>query len=554
MWQLLIVVTLLSVQQLGATDHLPENRDELSDLFPVTLIHMNDLHARFDETSNKSSKCRSDLGEECIAGIARIQYAVSKLKSEFYNHTPLFLNAGDNYQGTIWYNYYRWKVVAQFMELLHPDAMTLGNHEFDDGLEGLAPYLSRLQSVGIPTLVSNLIDSSGGIPKLPASLIIERRKRLIGIIGVIYDKTNELSKTGDLKFTDSIATVRAEAEKLKQRGVNIIIVLSHCGLEIDTQIAAEASDHVDVIVGGHSHSFLFSPDSDQPYNKQDTIQGEYPVVIKNANGRKILIVQAYAYGKYIGRLTTYFDSAGEIVYWEGYPVYMRHDVYQHDSTFRLVKKLRKQVKSYASTKIAETRIDLEQETCRMRECRLGSIFADAIADYYTNETFHPVAIVNAGNFRTPIPSGDITNEDAIGAAPFSNSVELLTLRGDALWNLIEHSVVWSASKRLNAMQVSGIKIVADLNRKPYARVLTIEVQDLRSKHYKPLSRTATYQVVTLSFLASGKDGFKWALECTDRQIGPLDSDVFIGYLKKLKVITEQNLRSGRFFINGTVTS
>lgn len=115
-------------------------------------------------------------------------------------------------------------------------------------------------------------------------------------------------------------------------------------------------------------------------------------------------------------------------------------------------------------------------------------------------------------------------------------------------------MVWSASKRLNVMQVSGIKIVADLNRKPYARVLTIEVQDLRSKLYKPLNRTATYKVVTLSFLASGKDGFKWALECTDRQIGPLDSDVFIGYLKKLKVITEQNLRSGRFFLNGTVTS
>ncbi|XP_035789052.1 apyrase-like [Anopheles albimanus] len=553
MWQVLIIVATF-IGKLRAADNLPANRVELDQLFPVTLIHMNDLHARFDETSNKSSKCRADLGEECIAGIARIQYAVSKLRSEFFNHTPLLLNAGDNYQGTIWYNYHRWKVVAQFMELLHPDAMTLGNHEFDDGLEGLAPYLSHLQSVGIPTVVSNLIDKSGGIPKLPPSLIIERQKRLIGIIGVIYDKTNELSKTGELEFTDSIATVRAEAEKLKQRGVNIIIVLSHCGLEIDKQIAVEAGDHVDVIVGGHSHSFLFSPASDQPYNEQDTIQGDYPVVIENDNGRKILIVQAYAYGKYIGRLTTYFDADGEIVYWEGYPVYMRHDVYQHGSTFRLVKKLRKQVQSYASTKIAETRIDLEQETCRTRECRLGNIFADAIADYYTNETFHPVAIVNAGNFRTPIPSGDITNEDAIGAAPFSNSVELLTLRGDSLWNLIEHSVVWSASKRLNVMQVSGIKIVADLNRKPYARVLTIEVQDLRSKLYKPLNRTATYKVVTLSFLASGKDGFKWALECTDRQIGPLDSDVFIGYLKKLKVITEQNLRSGRFFLNGTVTS
>uniref|UniRef100_A0A182T0K1 Apyrase n=1 Tax=Anopheles maculatus TaxID=74869 RepID=A0A182T0K1_9DIPT len=471
------VLWALVALQCHATDNLPSNRGKLKQLFPLTIIHMNDLHARFAETSERSSKCKESEGDTCIAGIARVFHIVQKLRKTHPN--PLFFNVGDNYQGTIWYNYHRWRVVARFMKLLHPDAMTLGNHEFDNGLNGLRPYLKALAAENISTVASNLIRSKDPFPDLPRSKILERAGHSIGIIGVIADKTHELSNTESITFADSVATVRTESEALKQRGVNIILVLSHCGLEVDKQIAQEAGDHVDVIIGGHSHSFLFPNGSSVPHNKMDNILGDYPVVVRNKNGRKILIVQAYAYGKYVGRLTAYFNKEGEVNHWEGFPVYLSNRIPQSRWALEILEPYRKQVQSYGATKIAETAVDLVQDTCRLRECNLGCLVADAIADYYTNETFHPVAIINAGNFRAPIPRGFITNEEAIGASPFSNTVDLVTLRGDALWNIIEHSIVWDSVKRMNVAQVSGLQVVADLDRAPYNRVLSIKVRNLR---------------------------------------------------------------------------
>uniref|UniRef100_A0A182N2Y7 Apyrase n=1 Tax=Anopheles dirus TaxID=7168 RepID=A0A182N2Y7_9DIPT len=551
MWKVLLIgvtVWALVVPHSSATQSLPADRSKLAELFPLTIIHMNDLHARFAETSERSSKCKVNEGDTCIAGIARVFYMVQALRKEHPN--ALFFNVGDNFQGTIWYNYHRWRVVARFIELLGPDAMTLGNHEFDDGLEGLKPYLKSLAAKNISTVVTNLIRSKAKFPSLPRSVIIERGGRSIGIIGVISDTTHELSNTGSITFSDSIAAVRNESEALKRQGVNVIVVLSHCGLAVDRRIANEAGEHVDVIVGGHSHSFLFSNSSRKPYSKLDTIVGDYPVVVENTNGRKILIVQAYAYGKYIGRLTTYFDSNGEIQHWTGYPVYLSSEIPQSKEALRILEPYRKQVTAFGATKIAKTSVDLVQDSCRRAECNLGSLVADAIADHYTNETFHPVAVVNAGNFRSPIPKGNITNEEAIGASPFSNTVDLLTLPGAALWNIIEHSLVWDSAKRLNVAQVSGLRVVADFDRAPYERVLSIKVRNLQDgSTYEPLNRTAYYKVVTMSFLATGKDGFHWSLERLDRQIGPLDSDVFIKYLRKLKVVNQSSLTGGRMILN-----
>uniref|UniRef100_A0AAG5DND9 Apyrase n=1 Tax=Anopheles atroparvus TaxID=41427 RepID=A0AAG5DND9_ANOAO len=545
------IVLCLVLLQCSATDFLPTDRGQLHELYPLTIIHINDLHARFHETSERSGKCD---GEGCIAGIARVFQTVQDLRKAHKN--ALFLNAGDNFQGTIWYNYHRWKVVAHTMKLLRPDAMTLGNHEFDDTLDGLKPYLQALAKANITTVVANLDSSQEEkFPRLPPTTIIERGSRKIGIIGVIYDQTHQLSKTGAITFADSVATVRHEAEKLKKTGVHIIVVLSHCGLEIDKRIAREAGDHVDVIVGGHSHSFLFPESSDKARYKDDKVQGDYPLVVSNDNGRKILIVQAYAYGKYVGRLTAYFNTEGEIQYWEGFPIYMSHGVTQNGQALRTLEPFRKAVDKFASKRIAKTTIDLVQSTCRVQECNLGSLVADSLADYYTNDSFHPVAVINAGEIRSPISKGEITNEEAIGASPFSNTADLLTLRGDALWNIIEHSLVLDAVKRTNTAQVAGLRIVADLGREPYHRVISLEVRDLHDgTTYRPLNRSANYKVAMKSFIASGKDGFRWALERLDRQIGPLDSDVFISYLKKLKVVNEANLVSGRFNITGQLKS
>ncbi|KAG5332724.1 APY Apyrase, partial [Acromyrmex heyeri] len=94
-----------------------------ADLFELSIIHLNDFHARFEQTSPYSGVCREDHKKDCIGGIARVYTAVNQLMKERPN--AIFLNAGDHFQGTLWYNIHRWNVTAVFMNMLPHDAMVI---------------------------------------------------------------------------------------------------------------------------------------------------------------------------------------------------------------------------------------------------------------------------------------------------------------------------------------------------------------------------------------------------------------------------------------------
>lgn len=227
---------------------------------------------------------------------------------------------------------------------------TLGNHEFDDNIEGVAPFLNAINS---PLVLANVdtTDEPALQGKFPNSTILERAGRRIGVIGVLtrdtqvghvirgrlnnswrnkcfnhsgfYILSQKFPETGKLRFRDEVQTAREESQKLKDQGIDIILLLSHCGLDADYQIAREAGEFIDVIVGGHSHSFLYSganpPGVDVP-------EDEYPAVIVQANGHKVLIVQAAANARYVGDLEVFFDEHGKLVHWKGQPIYLDANV------------------------------------------------------------------------------------------------------------------------------------------------------------------------------------------------------------------------------------
>lgn len=118
-------------------------------------------------------------------------------------------------------------------------------------------------------------------------------------------------------------TAREESRKLKDQGIDIILLLSHCGLDLDYRIAREAGEFIDVIVGGHSHSFMYSgenpPGVDRP-------EDEYPAVVVQGNDHKVLIVQAASFSKYVGDLEVFFDEDGKLVRWQGQPIYLDSNV------------------------------------------------------------------------------------------------------------------------------------------------------------------------------------------------------------------------------------
>lgn len=124
------------------------------------------------------------------------------------------------------------------------------------------------------------------------------------------------SRTEKIKFSEEIKAVKAESKKLADEGVDIIVVLSHCGTAVDYEVARRGGKYIDIIVGGHSHS-LFHNGDDIPMGFVNS--GDYPAVVmqKEHNNRTVLIVQAAAYSLYVGALTVKFDSHGEVVSWNG---------------------------------------------------------------------------------------------------------------------------------------------------------------------------------------------------------------------------------------------
>lgn len=124
-----------------------------------------------------------------------------------------------------------------------------------------------------------------------------------------------------MRFINEELVIRRESELLKKQGVDIIIVLSHCGLNIDERIAKEVAPYVDVIVGGHTHTFMYTVDENGQAPGPDIVKEKYPKVIES-DGHKVLIVQASAYCKYVGNITVFFDKEGRIAHWDGQPVYL----------------------------------------------------------------------------------------------------------------------------------------------------------------------------------------------------------------------------------------
>merc|ERR1711892_1335620 len=119
----------------------------------LSLLHVNDIHSRMEETNKYSSKCtdKDKAKGKCYGGLARMYSAVKDIRSKEDN--VIWLNAGDFYQGTVWYTQFKWNLVSELNNMLNFSAMTLGNHEFDDRLEGLIPFL---EAQNCPVVVTNM--------------------------------------------------------------------------------------------------------------------------------------------------------------------------------------------------------------------------------------------------------------------------------------------------------------------------------------------------------------------------------------------------------------
>ena len=252
----------------------------------ITILHTNDFHSRIDPCA-KEAPLNANEG-----GMARRAALISKIRAES-EHVLLF-DAGDIFQGTPYFNYFKAKLDFELMTLMGYDAATLGNHEFDNGLEGLE---SQLQFAGFPFINSNY-DFSDTIlaGKTIPYKIFRRGGAKIGVygLGIELQGLVDSKNFGNTRCNDPLqAALRMEKLFKEEHHTDMIICLSHLGYDykdktISDKIIASQSYHTDLIIGGHTHSFLKKPD-----------------LILNKSGKEVVVNQVGFGGLIVGKIDFY---------------------------------------------------------------------------------------------------------------------------------------------------------------------------------------------------------------------------------------------------------
>ena len=255
----------------------------------LTLLHTNDVHSRLEPFAMDGSKYEGQ------GGVAARAAFIAQIRSE--EEHVLLLDAGDIFQGTPYFNLYKGEPEMKAMSMMRYDAVTMGNHDFDAGVDGFA---NQLIHANFPVLVANYEFSGTALEgKTKPYTIIKKGGLKIGLFGLGIQLKGLVpdESYGKTIYIEPIQIARSISEKLKkQEHCDFVICLSHLGYEynynkVSDLILAKETEHIDLIIGGHTHTFL-----------------DEPKVIRNKKGKEVLINQVGWAGLRLGRLDFIFDD------------------------------------------------------------------------------------------------------------------------------------------------------------------------------------------------------------------------------------------------------
>ena len=258
----------------------------------LTILHTNDVHSRIDPFPIDGSR------NEGQGGAVRREALIRKIRQE--EEHVLLLDSGDIWQGTPYFNVFGGELEFKLMSRMQYDAATLGNHDFDAGIDGLH---KQLPHANFPFLTANYDFSNTLLHKSTRPFLVLKKGPLkIGIFGLGIELKGLVPAAlyGETRYLDPIKAANETAAQLKQgRGCHYVICLSHLGYKYDggkvSDIAlAENSEHIDLILGGHTHTFMNEPH-----------------IVKNKSGKPVYINQAGWAGLVLGRLDIFFERNGK---------------------------------------------------------------------------------------------------------------------------------------------------------------------------------------------------------------------------------------------------
>jgi 5'-nucleotidase len=261
----------------------------------ITILHTNDVHSHIDPFP------ATDPRNPNMGGVARRAAIIEQIRREEFN--VLLLDAGDIFQGTPYFNYYGGELEYKLMSMMKYDLVTIGNHDFDNGIDGL---LAQMPHAEFDFVSANYDFKNTVLDTIVKPYKIFKKNGIkIGVFGLGVELEGLVDKKlyKETKYNNPIEVAQDMSRILKEeQKCDLVICLSHLGYDYKNEpekasdiILARKTKNIDLIIGGHTHTFL-----------------DKPVVEKNLEGKEVLINQVGCYGINLGRIDFYLDNKNNI--------------------------------------------------------------------------------------------------------------------------------------------------------------------------------------------------------------------------------------------------
>ncbi|KZE63829.1 bifunctional metallophosphatase/5'-nucleotidase [Fictibacillus phosphorivorans] len=482
----------------------------------VQLLGVNDFHGQIDITRKVANQ-----------SVGRADYLASYIKQrEAENDNTLIVHAGDMVGASSPTSaLLQDEPTVEIMNEMGFDVGTLGNHEFDEGVDEMMRLINGgshektgdFEGANFPYVVANVVDKETKKPILPPYTIKKVKGVDIGFIGVVFSDTPDIvipSGTAGVEFTDETEAINKAAKELKKKGVKAMVVLAHNPIdqastgEVSGELvdmANNVDDEIDVMFGAHNHRNV------------------------NAVVDNKLLVQAYSYGTAFADVDLKIDRrTKDIVEKKAEVVTTFHNGITPDAKItEIIKRAEDQVAPIINEVVGKADKLLSGAEAYSGESELGNVIADSM----TEQTGTDFAFMNPGGIRDVINPGEVTWGELFNVQPFGNDLVTMTLTGAQIKELFESQ--WSTGRE-KMLQISGLKATFDMSKPVGQKTVSIVKND-----GTPIDMATEYTVTVNNFMAGGGDGYTVLLEGKNQTISVTDLDALVNYFKNRDSVTAE---------------
>jgi 5'-nucleotidase / UDP-sugar diphosphatase len=526
---LLLAATFLLIPGCSASSvAVTSLKDISSPPLSLTLLHVNDTHSYVIPHDIKITF----NGQETlttVGGWSLLMAAVEDIRSREKN--VLLLHGGDVIEGTIWTNRFAGMADIDAMNTLQFNALVPGNHDFSKGTKEAAAMYKKAK---FPVVAANMDVSRE--PALAGTIkpytLIDVGGQKAGIIGLVTTDTEFLAYPGkNIAFSDPAAAARKYIAELNKQGINKIIVLSHLGYQQDVELAGLVSG-IDIIVGGHTSTFMGGPEFGQLGLKPET---PYPTELKGPSGEKVLVVQAWGNNQMLGQIKLDFDDKGRIGSFAGQPFIPAMNSFSTEDAswgWAHLCTCRPEFGQIMEIMANNPGIKLYWDNAEMAATlqpyineisgELNTIVGIADENLYRGQNKGPgpviadaflwsarkvdanvqLAIYDSYNVRADLSRGDILLNSVYMLLPLRQTLAVMTVKGSELKTLLETGIDshLKAGMQPPYYEIAGFKMTVDMSRKSGDRISGLQVLNADGT-YSPMNMDAPYMMASTDYLA-----------------------------------------------------